>query len=1145
MSAAVTDFIQRWRVSGGSEQANAQLFLTELCQVLDLPVPAPAVDVNEENFYCFERKVYLPRGDGTAGDLKRLDLYRKGCFVLEAKQGKSAPAALPLPGLTASSAAKRGTRQWEETMLRGKNQAENYIRSLPAREGRPPFLLVVDVGHCFDIYAEFTCTGGVYLPFPDARNSRIPLSGLEKPEVREMFRAFWLDPHSLDPARRSARVTEEVAAHLAELARLLENDGHAPGKVAQFLMRCIFTMFAEDVSLIPGGSFTNTLQRAVIDPAGYEPYLRDIWTAMNKGAFSVVLARKLLRFNGNIFANPEVLPLAPPQIGILLQAARADWKEVEPAIFGTLLERALNPRERHKLGAHYTPRAYVERLVLPTIMQPLRAEWDAARTAASLLAQQGKNAEALETLRAFHKRLRALRVLDPACGSGNFLYVSLEHVKRLEGEVLRTLTSYGDDQHTLLEVDPQQFLGLEINPRAAHIAEMVLWIGYLQWHFRTHGHVPPPEPVIKKFDNIQCRDALLSWTAKKPAVDKSGKVLSRWNGEAYKTDPVTGRQVPDESVVVVDEIYEGVRTAEWPKADFIIGNPPFIGGKYKRQDLGYGYFDALTSTYGALPESCDFVMYWWHKAAESVRAKKTVRFGFITTNSITQAFNRRVVSMHLDAVQPLHLAFAVPDHPWVDASDGAAVRIAMTVGAKGDREGVLCLITNESKTDARERQVTLAEHTGIINADLTQGTDVTGVKPLKANEGISCQGMKLHGKGFIVTRQEAQTLGLKRLKNLERYIRPFRNGKDLTDSPRDLMVMDFFGMPIDELRHAYPDAYQWLLTHVKPERDQNNRATYRENWWFFGEPRKDFRPALSRLIRYIATPMTAKHRMFIFLDINILPDQSLVAIATDDPFHLGILSSRVHVCWTLNTGGTLEDRPRYNNSVCFAPFPFPAATPEQQARIRDLGEKLDGHRKARQALHPDLTMTGMYNVLEALREGRALTAKEKSIHEQGLVTVLREMHDDLDAAVANAYGWPLDLPDEEILQRLVALNAERTAEEKQGKIRWLRPEYQTRPKAGRKMEQAELDIDLPVAAAPVKGKKAAAKAGPKSAWPAGLPDQTQAVRAVAALLQSNGAPLTADAVAARFTRAPRARVQEILQALAVLGFVTLPEAADG
>ena len=390
-----------------------------------------------------------------------------------------------------------------------------------------------------------------------------------------------------------------------------------------------------------------------------------------------------------------------------------------------------------------------------------------------------------------------------------------------------------------------------------------------------------------------------------------------------------------------------------------MGNPPFGGDKRLRLVLGDSYAEVLRATYGQLPESCDFVMYWWHKAAELVRAGKARRFGFITTNSITQIFNRRVIALHMEDIKALHLVFAIPDHPWVDASDGAAVRIAMTVGEKGAGAGVLIRVVSEEKTSGSERLITLEENAGIIHADMRQGANILSAIALKANEDISCVGIMLHAQGFIVTEHEAKQLGLGRVGGLEKHIRPFRNGKDITDKPRRVMLIDLLGLTIEEVRERFPEVYQWVFTRVKPVRDQDRRLKHRDLWWLCGEPRKTFRPALAGLERYIVTPMTAKHRVFVFLPCEILPDQALVAIASADAYHLGALSSRIHVCWFLAAGGRLGvgNDPRYNNSVCFAPFPFPAVTPEQQARIRDLGEKLDAHRKARQALYPDLTMT--------------------------------------------------------------------------------------------------------------------------------------------------------------------------------------------
>jgi hypothetical protein len=460
------------------------------------------------------------------------------------------------------------------------------------------------------------------------------------------LRTIWLDPQRLDPTRYAGRMTRTIADQLATLAKSLEESGHEAEAVAGFLMRCLFTMFAEDVGLLPERSFTELLERRRHNPATFHRQLESLWRTMNSGGFSESLDTEVLRFNGGLFADATAIPLDAAQIGLLLQAARADWQYVEPAIFGTLLERALDPRERHKLGAHYTPRAYVERLVLPTVIEPLRAEWAEVQAAALNYHARGKTAEAVAEIRAFHHQLCSTRILDPACGSGNFLYVTLEHMKRLEGEVLEVLgglVKSGAFELAGLTVDPHQFLGLEVNPRAARIAELVLWIGYLQWHFRTYGQVDPPEPVLRDFHNIRHRDALIDYAAVEPVVDAEGRAVTRWDGVTLRVSPVTGEAIPDESARVAQVRYVEPRRAEWPEADFIVGNPPFIGASTMRRALGDGYVEAVRQTWPEVPESADFVMYWWHIAAETVRAGRAKGFGFITTNSIRQTFNRRVM----------------------------------------------------------------------------------------------------------------------------------------------------------------------------------------------------------------------------------------------------------------------------------------------------------------------------------------------------------------------------------------------------------------------------------------------------------------------------------------------------------------------
>ncbi|WP_395790164.1 class I SAM-dependent DNA methyltransferase [Aquimonas sp.] len=1227
--AIVEAFIGKWNGVNASELSTSQSFLIDLCHLLGVDTP----HATAEQDYMFERPISFSHGDGSSS-AGRIDLYRRGAFVLESKKLRSALSP----------------KGFDHALLRARSQAEAYARALPASEGRPPFVLVVDVGQRIELYSEFSRSGATYTPFPDPRSHRIALTDLRRPELLARLRRIWLDPMGLDPSRESARVTREIAAKLAKLARSLEASSHPAEAVAQFLMRCLFTMFAEDVRLLPTESFRNLLKTHVERPDTAMRMLAQLWRDMDSGGFSPALATDVLHFNGKLFKDPTTLPLDRSQIELLIEAARADWRYVEPAIFGTLLERALDPTERHKLGAHYTPRAYVERLVLPTVIEPLREEWAIARAASGMHAQEaaeieqrmqapslkkkqfdalkGQRSAALNAaageLRRFHHRLCSVRVLDPACGSGNFLYVTLEHLKRLEGEVLNALDDFGDRQTGLAlgseradaaageTVDPHNLLGIELNPRAAAIAEVVLWIGYLQWHFRTQGDIHPPQPVIRDFRTIENRDAVLAYDRVEYARDAKGEVQTRWDGRSMKPSPVTGENVPDDSARVPIEVYVNPRKAAWPEADFVVGNPPFIGTKRMKAALGEGYTEALRKTWPEVPESADLVMYWWHHAAQLTRRGALRRFGLITTNSIRQAFNRKVIESALAAPsvrgaageKAVSLVFAIPDHPWVDSADGAAVRIAMTTGATGAPSGTLSEAESESTREDGEIDVLLKLRSGRIQADLRIGASVSDAGPLQANNNIAGMGVALHGSGFILEPETAEALR----RSGEGVVRRYVGGRDLLQVPRERFLIDFTAMSQQQAQTANAAAYQHVIDYVKPERDHNKRDQLSRLWWRFGWERPQLRAALLGLDRYIATTETSKHRPFQFIEGDVLCDHSIVCIASGDAMHLGVVSSRLHETWALGAGGTLEDRPRYNKTRCFDPFPFPTPSEARAERIRALAEQLDAHRKRQQAAHPGLTLTGMYNVLEALREGRELSAKERVIHSEGLVSVLRQLHDELDAAVLDAYGWADLLPDlriahgidsaptgdsrvearrrfdEAVLERLVALNTERAAEEARGLIRWLRPEYQnpdhrssTAHSASARLAQtgasADASIDaaaepaahigvhaqsedaqhsgtqaslLPAAADDAEGEASSdedaaidstapsitpLKAQP---WPRDTVDQ---IRAIADLLLAAPTPLTLDQIAAHFSsRGPwKNRLPQLIDMLLALG----------
>ncbi len=1132
----IAAFIAKWENTQGqgSELADFQSFARDLCDALNLPHPDPKSDVSKDWAYIFERPVDSFDADGQLKQGKnRIDLYRRDSFVMESKQ----------------TGKKIGSHGWNTEMKKAFHQAENYVRTLPADEGRPPFIVVVDVGRSIQLYSEFSCSGGLYQHYPNTGNFTITLADIAKTDIQQRLQTLWLEPHALDESKYAAEVTREVSATLAELAKSLEQRGFEVARTAHFIKRCLFTMFSEDVDLIPEGSFTELLEGIKQTPEHFVDSMTSLWSAMHTGGFEGQLRTKLRRFNGGLFTDIDPIPLNGEQIQLLIDAAKADWRYVEPAIFGTLLERALDPRERHKLGAHYTPRAYVERLVMPTLIEPLRREWNSVQVEVEILLQSdSKNADerALGVLRKFHLYLCNIKVLDPACGSANFLYVALEHLKRLEGEVMNSIRDLSGGQASMdaegLTVDPHQFLGIEINPRAAAIAEIVLWIGYLQWHYRIHGKLDLPDPILRDFKNIENRDALIEYDSKSELRDESGEIVTIWDGLSLKTSAATGELIPDECQRTPVYSYENPRKANWPKADYIIGNPPFIGNKRMRKALGDGYVDALRLAWPELPDSIDFVMYWWSLAADNIALNSDCYFGFITTNSLSQEFNRRVISEKLE-LDSCGLSFVIPDHPWVDSSDGADVRISMTVFGSNVANGKLLNIIKESRSNDFEFDLSFRVSTGKIHSNLMIGAPTDSCVDLDSNSSLSNRGMIPNGGGFWVSETEFPNLDNGRL--LKRY----RNNKDLTGISRNIFVIDTFELSEYELKENYPESYQWLLERVKPVRLQNKRKAVRENWWLFGEPRKVFRKVNEGLEKYIVTGQTGKHRIFQFLDGDIIPDDKLIAISVDSDSILGVLNSRVHSCWSLRTGGRMGvgNDPVYVKSTCFEKFPFPELNEDQKIKVGSVAKEIDVHRKRQLGQHPKLTLTNIYNVLEKIRKEEILNKKEQLINQQGLVSILRELHDELDHQVFAAYGW-LDLAaalvgkggattpfldkndeqaqaEEELLNRLVTLNHQRAAEEKSGKIRWLRPDYQN-PDA--KVEEKQKQVDMTLADVSLN-KVATVSKTTKATWPKVLSEQ------IAAVIELLAVPATSEQIASNFKRKPIKQVQSVLEALEALG----------
>lgn len=1036
----VDEFIRKWEACSGHERANYAAFLSDFANVLDVPTPGPAEGAGLGS-YQFDGPV---SGGAEGGGTGFVDLYKRGHFILEAKQSNVCEVPT-LPGLDAPAAAAQGQR-YDELMRRAFRQARRYAVNLPADHPWPPFIIVCDVGRTFELYFDYAGNGRDYRFFPDRQTYRVPLQALREPNVLERFHTIWTNPRALDPAQQTVDVTRAVARRLADVSKHIEEeldrdarrDGwtrdqreRASEEAALFIMRLLFCMFAEDIGLLPEERFTDFLKscatesedrRELMNRQRLEQGLRDLWSKMNSadpgGRWTFALNDDVKYFNGGLFASSRVFPLSRNDLDALIDAAEHKWKKVEPAIFGTFLEQALG-EQRSRLGAHYTPRPYVERIVDAAILDVLRPEWEALEAGLEGLPPE----ERVERLANFHEHLAQIRVLDPACGTGNFLYVAMEALFGLEAKVIQAIEDNGSSARS--RIGPGQFHGLEVNTSAAKVAELVLWIGWLRRGLADHPD-DVPEPILGQRANINfgrpgSYDAVL-------AQDETG--------------------APD---------LAHPRRPSWPEAEFIVGNPPFIGGKDIRGELGGDYAEALWAANPRVAPSADFVMQWWDRAAAILTTEETAlrRFGFVTTNSITQEFSRRVIQRHLASAEEggengLSLVMACPDHPWTKASrDAAAVRIAMTVAKAGFHDGRLFEIEHEAalETDTPDLKFTTAW--GRINASLSVGPDPLLAEPLLANEGLASPGVKLHGSGFIVTRADAVALGLGRREGLERHIREYRNGRDLLARPRDALVIDFFGLEEADVRQRYPEVYQHLDQTVRADRANQVRKSptadaraYLQTFWIHGKPRPILRDALQGLNRYIATVETAKHRTFQFLSADILPDNRLVCFALDGGYELGVLSSRIHVWWALKAGGTLEDRPIYTKSKIYDPFPFPDAPVALRRAIDALAEELDGQRKAALAETSRLTMTEIYNLRERIAAGEDLAGEDRARAVQARAYIVHRLHDQIDAAVAAAYDWPADLAPAEIVARLVALNAERAAEEAAGSVRWLRPNYQ-------------------------------------------------------------------------------------------------------
>ena len=920
---------RKWGRAQLRERAGSQEHFLDICRLVGENTPAE-VDPNGE-FFTFEKS--LRKESGATGFA---DVWRKDCFAWEYK------------GLHADLSSAYG-------------QLQLYRESL----GNPPLLVVCDMDR-YEVHTNFNNTVKRIYRFSNIDiPSDEPVDGTQLTAV-QILRTIFAEPDSLNPGKSQAKLTEEAADLLVTLAEDLRRWNAVSAtpipdqRIAKFIMRMIFCFFACDVGLLPKDAFADLISVNRANPQAFRRYLSELFGAMKDGGS--FLMREVPQFNGGLFDDTYVPSLIAKQVAMFERLNDLDWADIEPSIFGTLFERVIDESKRKQLGTHYTSREDIELIVEPVLMRPLRTKWEETKVRArpylDWISQQEEDQGFLRQrlhgiLSQFQERLADVKVLDPACGSGNFLYVSLALLKALEKEVVAFATAHGLGDF-VPRVHPVQLFGIETNEYAHELASAVVWIGYLQWKYRNAFDLAGETPILQPLDNIQLKDAVVE-------VDDQGR-----SGE------------PD-----------------WPRADVIIGNPPFLGGKILRRELGDEYVDTMFGVWDdRVPREADLCCYWFEKARTEIERGRARRAGLLATQGIRGGSNRVV----LDRVaQSGAIFWAQADRKWT--LDGAAVQVSMV----GFDDG--------SETARELDGLQVSE----IYTNLRSGeTDVTKARRLKENLGISFQGVIKAGPfdiSKVVARAMLQHPNPDGGNNRD-VVQPWVNGSDITGRSRNMWVINFSEMPM-ERASLYESPFEYVNENIRALRLKNRDLRFRTYWWRLGRSRVQFRETVESLDRYIATPRVSKHRLFVWVSSDVLPDSAVVAVARSDDYTFGVLHSRIHELWARSLGTQLrevESGFRYTPTSTFETFPFPEPTPEQKDKIADAAQRLDVLRQGWLNPPPDSigptqlkrrTLTNLYNDLPAWLE---LT------------------HKSLDAVVFAAYGWSPDLTDGEIVSRLLGLN---------------------------------------------------------------------------------------------------------------------------
>ncbi|MGJ0621549.1 MAG: class I SAM-dependent DNA methyltransferase [Methylocystis sp.] len=937
------EFIKKWQAAELKERAAAHSHFIDLCRMLGEPAPT---DVDPKgDWYCFERgATKTTGGEGWA------DVWKRGHFGWEYKGKRK--------DLNAAFA-----------------QLQQYALALE----NPPLLVVCDLDR-FRIHTNWTNTVSQVHEFT--------LAELKDPATRQKLKWVLSDPEKLRPNKTRQALTEEAAAEFAKLAQNLRDRGHPSEQVAHFVNRLVFCMFAEDVDLLPKKLFSRLLKSVASNPDQFAPRASDLFRAMQVGGEAGW--ERVDWFNGGLFNDDTALPLDKDDLALVTRIADLDWAEIDPSILGTLFERGLDPGKRAQLGAHYTDRDKIMLIVEPVIIRPWLAEWETTkgeivgalekeRAAKSASAKTKAHDHAVSIYRAFLDRLRRFTVLDPACGSGNFLYLALLALKDLEHRFGIEAEALGL-QREFATIGPSSVKGIEINLYAAELARVSVWIGEIQW-MRRNGFDVSRNPILKPLDNIECRDAVLN-----------------------------------------DDGTE----AQWPEADAIIGNPPFLGHKKMLSQLGQSYAEQLRTCYASrIAVGVDLVTFWFLKAWDLIKENRLKTAGLVATNMIRGGANRSVL-------EPIAAADAIfdawSDEPWT--VDGAAVRVSL-----------ICFghVSRDKRLDGRVATK--------IYADLSCGhVDVTQAKHLGENVGIAARGIERGGEFHLqddVGRQFLLAPVNPNLRPNSDVIKRFLTVSDITARPSNLWIVDFFGLKEGEAS-LYEMPFACLKERLFSARKGNREERTARNWWLFRRSGQEFRTKAATLPVIIVTPLVSKHRVFQIVENKYLADTRVVSVFRPDLVTFGMLSSKFHTAWSLakcQYHGVGND-PVYNHETTLETFPFPSGlepnrsptnydNPHAQA-IADAAKHLNELRE-NWLNPPDLVkrapevVSGYPDRILPVDDNAAAILKKRTLTNlyNERPTWLDNAHKELDAAVAAAYGWPEDINDDDALARLLALNRER------------------------------------------------------------------------------------------------------------------------